>query len=110
MELVLHFILHNINAMTTFPNGQVLHNCISGDVLGLQGILCQLLGLRQVGDLLVQIGQRLLQNLLPLREETEMSNMQQKIDVFVVVDSLYIALFSILEQTQCARMGFYKSD
>ena len=28
----------------------------------------------------------------------------------VVVDRFYMALFSALEQTHCARMGFYMSD
>ena len=32
------------------------------------------------------------------------------VDVVVVDDRFYVALFSALEQTHCARMGFYMSD
>ena len=33
-----------------------------------------------------------------------------KICVIIIIDRFYIALFSALEQTHCARMWFYMSE
>ena len=30
--------------------------------------------------------------------------------IIIIIDSFYIALFSALEQTHCARMWFYMSE
>ena len=55
VELVLWLILNNVNVFATLSQGQALNVDICWEVLCFKGILCEILSLRQVSNLLIQL-------------------------------------------------------